>query len=92
MVALRSVLAALGQHFRRQRHRDPGQALAQILSEAEFVLRKGVRVQQAYGYGLYPLDLKPLGESPEFWLFEGHEDLAVGRHPLFYFEAQAALD
>ena len=66
------VLAALGQHFRRQRHRHPGQALAQILSEAEFVLRKGVRVQQAYGHGLYPLGFEPLAELLKFSLFEGH--------------------
>ena len=56
------------------------------------MLRKGVRVQQAYGYCFYPFGFEPLAEPLEFWLFEGHQDLAVGRHPLFYFEAQAALD
>ena len=66
------VLAALGQHFRRQRHRHLGQALAQILSEAEFVLRKGVRVQQAYGYCFYPFGFELIAESLEFSFFEGH--------------------
>ena len=56
------------------------------------MLWKGVRVQQAYGHGLYLLGFEPLAEPFEFLLFEGHQDLAVGRHPLVHFEAQAALD
>ena len=56
------------------------------------MLWKGVRVQQAYGYCFYPFGFELLAELLEFSVFEGYQDLAIGRHPLVHFEAQAALD